>query len=159
MAQQKIDYNIVLIAGLFVGGYFIVKPILEKLGLKDSAEDKAADKALKQQETKYNIWAGLKSMAKAAGTRKNIVVLTAAGADFNAKQINNAFGVFNDDEEKIYGVFRSLRYKSQVASIVDAFYKLYRKDLLTTLKSKLSGSEFNELIRIIETKPLGITNK
>jgi hypothetical protein len=159
MAQQKLDYNLVLIAGLFVGGYFIIKPILEKFGLKSSAEDKALEKALKEQESKFNIWAGIPSLKKAAGTRKNIIVLTAAGSDFYAKQIKQAFGTFNDDEEKIYGVFRQLRYKSQVASIVDAYFKLYKTDLLTQLKSKLSDSELNEIIKIIETKPLGITNK
>jgi len=159
MAQQKIDYNLFLIAGLFVGGYFVIKPILEKLGLKSSAEDIALEKALREQESKFNIWAGIASLKKAAGTRKNITVLTAAGSDFYAKQINSAFGIINDDEQKIFGVFRQLRFKAQVASIVDAFYRLYKKDLLTTLKSKLSESELNEIVKIIETKPLGITNK
>lgn len=159
MAQQKIDYNILLIAGILVGGYFVGKSILEKLGLKDSAEDTATKAKLKEQESKFNIWGGLNSLKKAAGTRKNIVVLTKAGAEFYAKQINKAFGIVNDDEQAIFGVFRQLRFKSQVASIVTEFFNLYKRDLLTTLKSKLSESELAEIINIIETKPLGITNK
>jgi hypothetical protein len=50
-AQQKIDYNILLIAGILVGGYFVGKSILEKLGLKDSAEDQETKAKLKEQET------------------------------------------------------------------------------------------------------------
>ena len=68
MAQQKIDYNILLIAGILVGGYFVGKSILEKLGLKDSAEDTATKAKLKEQETKFNIWGGINSLKKAAGT-------------------------------------------------------------------------------------------
>ncbi len=159
MAQQKIDYNILLIGGLLIGGYFVIKPILEKLGLKESSAEKQAKEKLKQQEVVYNIWGGVDSLIKAAGTKKTVTLLTVAGADYYAKQINNAFGITNDDEEQIYGVFRSMRYKSQVASIVTAYYKLFKKDLLTTLKSKLSKDELNEIINIIETKPLGINNK
>lgn len=158
-AQQKIDYNILLIAGILVGGYFVGKSILEKLGLKESAEDLETKAKLKEQETKFNIWGGIISLQKAAGTRKVIKVLTKVGSEFYAKQINNALGLFNDDEQAIFGVFRQIRFKSQVASIVTAYFNLYKKDLLTTLKSKLSESELAEVINIIETKPLGITNK
>lgn len=159
MAQQKIDYNLLLIGGLFVGGYFIIKPILEKLGLKQSSEEKEAGKKLKEQEVKYNIWGGIASIKKAAGSKKNIVLLTKNGSDYYAKQIKDAFGMFNDNEEQVFNVFRAIRYKSQVASIVTSYSDLYKADLLTTLKSKLSTSEFNEVVNIIETKPLGITNK
>lgn len=159
MATQKIDTNLLLIGGLFIGGYFIIKPILEKLGLKESKEDKEIKAKLKEQEKTYNIWGGIQSLQKAAGSNKKITLLTVAGADFYAKQIKNAFGVLNDNEEQIFGVFRGIRFKSQVASIVSSYAKLYKADLLTTLKSKLSESEFNEVINIIETKPLGITNK
>ena len=66
-------------------------------------------------------------------------------------------GRVNDDEQKIYGAFRSIRFRSQVASIVTAYQTLYKKDLLTTLKQRLSQNEMNEIVNIIETKPLGIT--
>jgi len=155
--QQKIDYNILLIAGILFGGYFIGKNILEAFGLKESAEDKAVKAKLKEQETKLNIWSGLASLRKAAGANRKISVLTNAGAKFYAKQINNAFSIVNDDEQQIYAVFRQLRFKTQVASIVSAYFDLYKKDLLTTLKAKLSDKELAEIINIIETKPLGIT--
>lgn len=159
MATQKIDTNILLIGGLFVAGYFVIKPILEKLGIKESAEEKESKQKLKEQEFKLNIWGGLPTMVKSAGNKKTIKVLTVAGADSYAKQINNAFSVFGDDEEQIFGVFRNLRFKTQVGSLVTAYFKLFKKDLLTELKSKLSESEFATIINIIETKPSGIENK
>jgi hypothetical protein len=136
MQIQKIDTNILLIGGLFIAGYFVIKPILEKFGLKDSAEDKALKEKLKEQEVKLNIWGGLPTMVKAAGNKKTLKVLTVAGADSYAKQIKNSFGVFNDDEEQIFGVFRNLRFKTQVGSLVTAYFKLFKKDLLTELKSR-----------------------
>lgn len=157
--QQKIDTNLLLIGGLFVAGYFVIKPLLEKLGLKESAEDKAIKEKLKEQEFKLNIWGGIPSLTKAAGKNKTIKVLTVNGADFYAKEINKAFGLFNDNEEQVFGVFRNLRFKSQVASIVTAYFKLYKKDLLNELRGKLSESELNTIISIIETKPTGIENK
>lgn len=159
MATQKIDTNILLIGGLFVAGYFIIKPILEKLGIKESAEEKETKEKLKEQEVKFNIWGGLPTMIRAAGKKKTIKVLTVAGADSYATQINKAFSVFGDDEEQIFGVFRNLRYKTQVGSLVTAYFKLFKKDLLSELKSRLSESEFNTIVNIIETKPSGIENK
>ena len=159
MATQKIDTNILLIGGLFIAGYFIIKPILEKLGIKESAEEKETKQKLKEQEVKLNIWGGLPTMVKAAGNKKTIKVLTVAGADSYATQINKAFSVFGDDEEQIFGVFRNLRYKTQVGSLVTAYFKLFKKDLLSELKSRLSENEFNTIVNIIETKPSGIENK
>jgi hypothetical protein len=160
MAQQKIDTNILLIGGIFIGSYyFIIKPILEKLGLKETADEKEAAKKLEEQEKKLNIWGGLPTMIKAAGKGKTLKVLTVAGADSYAKQINSAFSVFGDDEDQINGVFRNLRYKTQVGSLVTAYFKLFKKDLLSDLKSRLSESELNSIISIIETKPSGIENK
>jgi hypothetical protein len=98
-------------------------------------------------------------MVKAAGNKKTLKVLTVAGADSYAKQINKSFSVLGDDEEQIYGVFRNLRFKTQVGSLVTAYFKLFKKDLLTDLKSRLSESEFATIINIIETKPSGIENK
>lgn len=157
MRENRIDPNLLLIGGLLVAGYFVFSGVLEKFGLKESKEDAEANRKLKEQEAKYNIWGGIANLSKAAGRNAKMQVLTKAGAEYYAKLINSAFGLINDDEQKIYGVFRSIRFKSQVASIVTAYQTLYKKDLLTTLKQRLSQNEMNEIVNIIETKPLGIT--
>jgi len=158
--QQKIDYNLLLIAGLAVGGYFVVRAVLQKLNIVDKPEDRAAkekaDKDLKEQERVLNIWSGTKNLAKTLPKNKKAQVLTKAGAESYAKQIKDAFGVFNDNEESIYAVFRNIRFQTQVASLVDAYERLYRLDLLTQLRAKLSESEFNTVTDIISQKNKGV---
>jgi|Laugrespbdmm15sn_2_1035079.scaffolds.fasta_scaffold29927_3 hypothetical protein len=160
MAEQKIDTNLLIFGGLFLGGYYVINAILKKLKIVDDPKDTAAAekaaKELKDQEFTLNIWGGLPTMVKAAGSKRTIKVLTVAGADSYAKQIYNSWGYTNDDEEQIFGVFRNLRFKTQVGSVVSAYFKLFKKDLLTDLKTRLSTEEFNTLISIIETKPSGI---
>lgn len=152
--MNKINYNLLIVAGLLVGGYLAFNKFFGK-----SKEDKEAEKNLKEQEKKTNIWAGVASLKATIKSNQNIYLLTAKDAEIIAKKIEDAWSVWGDDEEAIYGVFRKLRYQTQVASIVDAYKRLFNEDLLTTLKEKLSDSELNEIINIISTKPLGIIKK
>ena len=157
--MQKVNYNLVLIAGLLVGGYFAFgNDILKFFGVKKTAEEKKTDEALKEQEKKYNFWGGIANMKLAIGQKKNMILLTYKDSQILAKRIENSFGTFNDDEEALYSVFRELRYQSQVSSLVDAYKALYKSDLLNKLKAKLSDSEYYEVIRIVSLKPTGITN-
>lgn len=152
--MNKVNINLLIVAGLLVGGYFAIDRFFGK-----SKEQKEAEKALSEQEKKNNIWAGAASLQKTIKPTQTIKLLLYNDSAIKAEKIHNAWGLFNDDEEAVYGVFRSLRYQTQVASIVDAYRKLYNQDLLTTLKTKLSDTEFNEIVKIIDTKPLGIENK
>lgn len=157
--MKKLNPNLALIAFLFVGGYFAFgNDILKALGVKKSAEKKQSEDSLNKQEVKYNFWAGIAAMKIAVGSKKTIKLLTASDANILAKRIYNAWGVFNDNEEALYAVFRELRYQSQVASLVDAYRSLYKLDLLGALKSKLNDKELAEVIHIISIKPTGIEN-
>ena len=160
MAQQKLDYNLLLIAGLAVGGFFVVKSLLQKLNIVDDPQERAltekAKKDLKEQERILNIWAGTTNLSKTLPKNKKAQVLTKVGSESYAKQIKDAFGVFNDDEDKVFAVFRNIRFQTQVASLVDAYNRLYRKDLLNELKSRLSEKEFNTITDIISQKNKGI---
>ena len=155
--STPINANLIIIGILGVGAYIAAKPILEALGIKKSKEDKEGEKILQQQEEKLNIWTGLEAVKRSVGSKNKVYALTFANADAKAKGINDSLGVFNDDEERIYAIFRSLNYQTQVASIVDRYRALYKTDLLTKLKSSLSDSEFNEVLKIINQKPVGIS--
>jgi hypothetical protein len=152
--MNKLNPNLVLIATLLVGGYIAYNKLFGK-----SKEEKEAEKSLEEQEKTNNIWAGVASLQKTIKPNQTIKLLLYNDSVIKAEKIHDAWGTFNDDEEAVYAAFRSLRYQTQVASIVDAYKKLYNKDLLTTLKSNLSDSEFNEVIKIISLKPLGIEKK
>jgi hypothetical protein len=70
-----------------------------------------------------------------------------------SKLLDDSKHWYNDDEEAIYSVFRSLNAKSQVTSLAYWFKKFYNQDLYYWLKSVLSESELAKVILIIETKP------
>jgi hypothetical protein len=168
MAQKfSIDQNIILKAAIAVGVYFfVIKPITDKLNLTDSPEDKKeekeqkeADKILEKQESKINIWQGVEAVKRAAGANNNITILNYAGAAAKADNINDSFSIFNDDEERIYASFRSLNAQTQVASIVDQYRIRHKADLLNALKTNLNTTELNEISKIINQKPIGITKK
>ena len=161
MAQaSKIDYNLIFKAGIAVGVYFLViKPLTEKLGLKASSEEKEAEKILEKQETKINIWQGTEAVKRAAGANSTIKLLSYSSAASKADGIQDSFSFYNDDEERIYAIFRDLNAQTQVASLVDQYRLRHKADLLNALKSNLSSSEFAELTKIINQKPIGITKK
>lgn len=163
MAQKfNIDQNLIFKAGIAIGVYFLViKPITEKLGIKDTAvekkEEKKAAENLETQETKINIWQGVDAAKRAAGAKTSLLILTYSSAVAKAKGIYNSISMFNDNEERIYSIFRDLSAQTQVASIVDQYRLLYRSDLLNALRSALSKDELNEVTNIISQKPIGVT--
>lgn len=161
MAQaSKIDYNLIFKAGIAVGVYFLViKPLTEKLGLKASSAEKEAEKILKQQETKINIWQGTEAVKRAAGPNSTIKLLSYSSAASKADGIQDSFSFYNDDEERIYAIFRDLNAQTQVASLVDQYRLRHKADLLNALKSNLSTIEINEITKIINQKPSGVTKK
>ena len=159
MAQaNKIDYNLIFKAGIAVGVYFLViKPLTEKLGLKATSEEKEAEKILEKQETKINIWQGFEAVKRAAGNNTTIKVLNYSSAASKADGIYNSLNWYNDDEERIYAIFRDLNFQTQVASIVDQYKIRHKADLLNTLKSSFNTTELNEVLKIVNQKPIGIT--
>jgi len=161
MAQaSKIDYNLIFKAGIAVGVYFLViKPLTEKLGLKASSEEKEAEKILEKQETKINIWQGVEAVKRAAGANSTIKLLSYSSAASKADGIQDSFSFYNDDEERIYAIFRDLNAQTQVASLVDQYRLRHKADLLNALKSNLSTTEVNEITKIINQKPSGVTKK
>lgn len=163
MAQKSnfssINPNLVLLALLGVGAYFASNSILQALGIKKSKEEKEAEKILEQQETKINIWQGTEAVKRAAGANSTIKLLSYSSAASKADGIQDSFSFYNDDEERIYAIFRDLNAQTQVASLVDQYRLRHSADLLNALKSNLSTTEVNEITKIINQKPSGVTKK
>jgi hypothetical protein len=163
MAQKSnfssINPNLVLLALLGVGAYFASNSILQALGIKKSKEEKESEKILEQQETKINIWQGTEAVKRAAGANSTIKLLSYSSAASKADGIQDSFSFYNDDEERIYAIFRDLNAQTQVASLVDQYRLRHKADLLNALKSNLSTTEVNEITKIINQKPSGVTKK
>lgn len=154
--DSGININTLLVVGAAVGAYFFVlKPILEATGIKSTAEELETKRKAADLDNK-GIWDNVKALQKKYPIGTTFQLLKIVEADQLARNIENAWGTFNDDEEQVYAQFRAIRFQSQVSSIVDAYKKLYNADLQNTLKSNLSSSEFAVITNIISSKPSGI---
>jgi hypothetical protein len=148
---------LVLYAAIGFAGYFLViKPLLESLNVMDTKDEKDAEKLRQSTEKtgfKSDYWnpnftaskPGFKSM-----------LLNEASARALVDKLWNASGSFNDDEEAVYAVFRTLRYKTQVSFLAYWFNKLKKKDLYTWLRdSVLNQDELNTVLTITSKLPEG----
>jgi hypothetical protein len=151
--NQKIDYNLILVGAVIFGAIYIFRKIgsagsgfLSGLGITNTeAENQILTEF--QNENYWNFNEFLSNMP-AGG-----LLLTQSYAANLVNQLWDATGFFNDDEEAIYGVFRSLKTKSQVAALAKKFYELKGQDLYSYLKNYLNDSEMLVLSGIVDQKP------
>lgn len=164
MAQKSsFDTNIIIYGGVIAGAYFFVlKPLLTKFGVLDTAREKAVDTAAPAN----NPWAGASFLNAYVG--KMVLRLTESEKQRLSKLIYNALpDVGNDDSSLLFGIFRNLKTKSQVADLAVYFLKNYGYDLFNYLKqgrtksffwssttSGLNSANLNTIIQIVNAKPL-----
>lgn len=82
--------------------------------------------------------------------------LSAKAAQEHAKTIQSAWGTWywpNDDEDKVYGVFRAIQNQAQVSQVADAYYQLSKVNLMDELRSRLDSDELKRVLSIINTLP------
>lgn len=81
--------------------------------------------------------------------KKGTLLLKVEQAKNFAAQIANAWGIFNDDEQAVFNVFRQLKSVAQVSEVAD-FYQLQTgKDLYGDLYHRLSDSELGTINKIV----------
>jgi hypothetical protein len=97
---------------------------------------------------KISYWQDLSKTLK-----KSYLMLKMAAADGFAGDINDSWGFFNDDEEKIYGVFRALKDHVQVSQVSDRYFKKKKINLIDDLRSRLSKGEVSEVLKIVGKMP------
>ena len=149
--EPKTSTDFLIIGGVAAVGYFgIIKPILVKLGVMQSSDSKAVDNALNSNESPFS--------PNFYKKKTPSLILTIAVVDKHVQTIYNAFGLFNDDEEAVIGVFRGLRTQSQVSFLAERFGNKHG-DLLTFLRGgpwpqdRLSDSDVASLINMVSQKP------
>jgi hypothetical protein len=91
------------------------------------------------------------------GTKINkpLYMLTVASAKGFAKDIKDAWGVMDDDENKIYSVFRALKDQVQVSQVAFQYYATStdKINLIDDLKSRLSKDEVGQVLEIVKKLP------
>jgi hypothetical protein len=86
---------------------------------------------------------------------KPLYMLTIASAKGFAKDIKDAWGTFDDDENKIYSVFRALKDHVQVSQVAFQYYATStdKINLIDDLKSRLSKEEVGQVLEIVKKLP------
>jgi hypothetical protein len=151
-AQQKkqIDPNLLLIAGAGVFGYFfIIDPLLKWAGLKDDKEDKENEAALNNLFNQAAWSPNFYRTNQPAG----ILYITPSSADKIAKLIEDAWSIWGDDEEQVYGALRSIPDQVALSQVSASYLKLFRTDLITDIKSRMSEAEELEVASIVNRLP------
>jgi len=147
--KNQIDPNTLIKAGVAIAGLYIVYKIAQKVGVIPTAESNAAQQNLQQLET-ASYWDYNKFLSTVPA---GALLLTQAGASAYVDDLWDATGYFNDDEDKIFGVFRAMKTKSQVAALAKRFNQLKSKDLYSYLDEYLNDEELLKVKAIIDQKP------
>jgi hypothetical protein len=155
--MKKEDKQLLLYGGGLLLVYFgVLRPILKKLGIQNSA----ADISVQQQQqlpNNQNAFSPIYWKQFPSAT-----LLTRAGTEQLAKRIFDAMGYFSDDEAAVISVFRQLKYKTQVSWLADIFQQNYKTDLFDFLKNGkgtlwqagLNSDELNEIINLVNKLPI-----
>ena len=158
MANKKqIDPNILLIAGGGIVGLILIKQLMVKFGLAAGPGEK---KFRNNIQDPGSPWKPNYFQTQAA-TRANCLLINPALADYYASQIYTAFGVFQDDYNKVLSVFESLKTKCQVSFLAYRFQIKYGQSLSSYLIDGggllpwdgLSDEHLNELANLVNRLP------
>lgn len=114
-----------IVGGLI--GLDVIKKILIALGIWDDPKSKQLDQEGADPNSAWNpaFWKKSQNYSYA---------ISQAQAESYAKQVYDAFGAVNDNEEQAIDVFHRLRTKANVSFLADVFAQMYQQDLLTFLR-------------------------
>lgn len=165
--MKKDNQDFLLKVGVYVGLYFLfLKPILNKLGLAKSKEEKDVEDFEKNTGPKVNFFNPQFYRYYRDTLKKKVWLIKVSDgtADNLAKKIHDCIGGWfsGDNETCVSGVFRSLQTQTQVSFLAEVFFNKYRLDLYNYIKNGdsnapwagLSDSEMLNIINIIKTKPV-----
>jgi len=150
------DNGAILLLGgvvLIVGYDKVISPLLELLGLQ---KDKNVALIEAQQATTNSAW-----NPNFWRTQGSTILTNAAATNF-VNQIWNSVGWLNDDFEKVFGVFKLLKTKSQVSYLAMKFQEQKQKDLLSWLlgggalsypADRFSSEEVGQLVQYVNNLP------
>lgn len=131
----KIDMSTLLVigaGGVMLLGFDTIKKMLESIGLWDDADTKDFDNQIENPDSFWNpvFW-----QRGPDGT----IVLTHDFCTWLYNEIYDSFGIFDDDESRIYAAFKRLKTQSQLSYFSYWVQKNKNTDLLEWLKGGKYG--------------------
>ena len=162
--NEKLAGRILLAAGLYVT---VGRPLLQKLNIIDTKEEKDAKKVADQAEkvissgsqiSPYNYAAFFAGLTAKGISSKNVLIYSESSAANKANIIRNGLHLWNITnqyyEEVAFGVLEACKTQSQWAWICRKFYLMYGDSLFEFLKSNLTDKEFSDFNIKLLSKPV-----
>ena len=162
--------------GLYMAGAFIaykaIKKLAETFGLVKTKEEEGLETAT-EQASQSSTEASATNPLLSFNPNYSTALVTAYKKKFPDKAWNiakqegisrdqykafsrdllNAKGIFNDDEQKIYSIFRTLQTQFQLSLLSRVFSFYWKKDLLEYLKTTLSAEEIAPILNQVKNYP------
>ena len=138
---KVVGYGVVIGAGYLL----IARPLLQKVGVVDTKEDKILaieEKTFSSSNLSPFNPAYYKSVKVGA-------TIATADAERLAKQFYDADGYFNDDEDSVYAGLKAMVYKANLSRVAEVFANKYQKDLYSYLRAFLDDSEMTIVHNIV----------
>lgn len=139
---------LVTIAVIVLVYLLVARPIMRRVGIIETKEDKERDKQAKQLGTSTDSPFSPRYYKEQKGT---VQLIPKATAEKLADQLNDAIGFFSDDENVVYGILRQLNYKTQLSWLADVFFEKYKMDMYQLLNRNL-GEEEMDVVNSIATQ-------
>jgi hypothetical protein len=137
IAKDLITKIVIVVVVVLLGYLLIVRPILQKIGIVKTSEDK------KREEETKTLGTSVSSPFSPTYYKQQSKAVILDNADTLAKQIHGAIGYIYDDENSVYGALRQLTTKTQLSFLADTFTKKYSEDLYQYLRRNLSDDEMD----------------
>lgn len=144
----------------------IITGITDNLTIGKSGEDERntaealADSPLKKEAVKYfNPTYGFKAVVEKYGKTMSKYYVNKAGFSDDdavkiARQIYDANGKFNDDEQKVYSALNQIPSLCCLSLVAFKFQYFYKQSLFAFISGFLDGKELETSVYLISKKPI-----
>jgi hypothetical protein len=152
-----IDFRIQLLVVVVVL-YMLNKALsgtLQKLGITKSEKEEEQEKTV-EKLGQMNYWKPSYYKDLQKKHPRKVALSNPNTVEAYSKLFYDASGVFNDDEEKVFGALRSMKYASQLSQVSERFFQMYKKDLYNYLQSFMSEKELFTVAQIVSKLESGV---
>lgn len=154
--MNREETQLILIAGGVLLAFSFGNKILEFLNISDTKEEKDTKAAALINSTSISSAFSPNYYKDMQKKGKLTLMINFESAKQAAEKIRNAVsGIYwyDDDEEAVYSVFRSLKAKTDVSRLSEVYTQMTGKDLFGWLKSQLDLEELNTINKIVAGLP------
>jgi len=130
-----------------IGSAIFLVYILKQTGIIESKKDKADREAREKNATATNSPFNPNYYKGKVGAK----LMTKENAITLARKIDDAVGVFSDDESSVYAAFRQLTAKTQVSWLSEIFFQQFGEDLYGFLSDNFNESEMDTVNQIVNS--------